>query len=125
MNSTQPTTELHGRTLRRANEIGNACLDLRLGVASGNRWGGADALRSGTGSERISIWIARGAAVYCVVAFRARGVAVVIVLPFIREPQAQPASEVLRILTSNIYSNLFSIVGWPLRAVGWRRLRKN
>ena len=50
-----------------------------------------------------------------------RLLAVVIFLPFLHEPKAQPAGEALRFMTSNIYSNFFNAVGWPLRAVGWRR----
>jgi MFS family permease len=51
-----------------------------------------------------------------------RLLAVAIFLPFIHEPTAQPTVEALRFMTSNIYSNLFNAVQWPLKVVG---LKKN
>jgi MFS family permease len=51
----------------------------------------------------------------------ARLAAVVIFLPFIHEPRAQPTKQTLRFMTSNIYSNLFNALQWPLRAVGLRQ----
>jgi MFS family permease len=50
-----------------------------------------------------------------------RLLAVVVFLPFIHEPRAQPTKEALRFMTSNIYSNLFNALQWPLRAVRLRR----
>jgi MFS family permease len=50
-----------------------------------------------------------------------RLLAVVIFLPFIHEPAAQPTVEALRFVTSNFYSNLFNAVQWPLKVVGLKR----
>ncbi len=50
-----------------------------------------------------------------------RLLAVVAFLPFLHEPKAQPTMETLRFMSSNIYSNLFTVAGWPLRALGWKR----
>lgn len=49
-----------------------------------------------------------------------RLLAVVVFLPHITEPSAQPTVETLRYMTSNIYNNLFSIVMQPLRLIGLR-----
>jgi MFS family permease len=45
---------------------------------------------------------------------------VVIFLPYMHEPEARPAVEALRYMTSNIYNNLFAAVMQPLRLVGFR-----
>ena len=47
-----------------------------------------------------------------------RLLAVVIFLPHVVEPTAQPTVETLRFMTSNIYNNMFNIATLPLRLVG-------
>lgn len=47
-----------------------------------------------------------------------RLVAVVVFLPHIHEPEAQPTRQTLGFMTANIYNNLFSAVMQPLRAIG-------
>jgi MFS family permease len=52
-----------------------------------------------------------------------RLLAVVIFLPFIHEPTAQPTVEALRFMTGNIYNNLFSVIQFPFKALGAKRSR--
>lgn len=47
-----------------------------------------------------------------------RLLAVVVFLPSMHEPEARPAVEALRYMTSNIYNNLFAAMMQPLRLVG-------
>jgi MFS family permease len=47
-----------------------------------------------------------------------RLVAVVVFLPHVVEPTAQPTVDTLRFMTSNIYNNLFNIAMQPLKLVG-------
>jgi MFS family permease len=51
-----------------------------------------------------------------------RLLAVVIFLPLIHEPTAQPTAEAIRFMTGNIYSNLFSAAQWPLKIVGLKKV---